>query len=227
VSADLKNFLLFGGAHACAARCGVGERIVSRSESSEKFFESAKTAEPIPIATSLVELALVEFTLDPLVRRIEFLRTVCHRGHRVVLDAVVLGDDSGRTLVEFTDLAVPPDIDQAGLKLLAVDELNLAVRSVTAAEIRREPRATNARMVWACRGRRVHVDDRVRLLDLLDEEGPMSLSRAAVAMQFARGAIAAVLAMACSDLLEIEIDDAPLGPQTRVRLRRPAPPETE
>ncbi|MGH6985030.1 MAG: hypothetical protein ACREEI_12465 [Stellaceae bacterium] len=186
-----------------------------RTEKKDSFFESAKTGAPIPISAPLVAEAVVLFSLDPAVRRIEYLREMQVRGQPVRLDAVVLVGDGARELLEFPEIAAPRDIDQAGLALLAIDQLGLTVRQVTEAEIRSEPRATNVRMVWGCRAKRVHVDDRVRLLELLGEEGPMALSRAAAAMQFARGAISAVLALACADLIEIELGTAPLGPQWR------------
>lgn len=136
----------------------------------------------------------------------------------------MLADDGGRQLIEFPE-APPLTIDQMGPALLALDALGITVRQITEADLRTEPRAPNAKMVWACRVKSVHVDDRVRLLDFLSEEGPVALSRAE--MRFARGAIAAVLALACADLIEIEIDDVPLGPRTRVRLGSSTPPEQE
>lgn len=189
------------------------------SDSPIEYFESAKTAARIPITAPLVREALIQFTLDAAVRRIEIVPSATVRGVIVPLDAIVLAGDAGRELLEFPELAATRDLDAAGLELLAVEQLKLRVRRVTTAEIRREPRASNCRTVWACRHRRVSVDDWVRLLDVLGEEGPMALSRAAAEMRFAGGAISAVLALACTDLIEIDLESALLGPETLVRRR--------
>jgi hypothetical protein len=186
---------------------------------SSDIFESAKTTVAIPITVPLVREALIQFTLDPAVRAIEIAPRDAARSEAARHGAIVLVGETTRELLDFPELVPTRDIDETARSLLERAE-NLAIRRITAAELRREPRASNCKMVWTCRNRRVIVDDRIRLLDLLDEEGPQPLSRAAAEMRFARGAISAVLAMACADLIEIELADAPLGPKTIVRRRR-------
>jgi hypothetical protein len=195
---------------------------VSREQSrSREYFTSAKTLAPIPVAAPLIRDALIQSTLDADVRRIDFISTVPVRDEIVRLDSIVLIGADGAVLLEFPEIDPARDIDETGLALLAIEHLALPTRRVTAAEIRSEPRASNSRMVWACRHRPVIVDDRIRVLDLLAEEGPVPLSRAAGVMRFSRGAISAVLTLVCADLIEIELSETPLVPETIVRRRRP------
>jgi hypothetical protein len=198
------------------------ERFVSCEPSRRsEYFQSAKTLAPIPVARPLIRTALIQFTLDANVRRIEFVSSVAVQRETIALDSIVLMGEDGAELLEFPEVAATRDLDETGLVLLAIEQLQLPTRRVTFADIKSEPRAANCQMVWACRHWPVMVDDRIRVLDVLGEEGPLPLSRAAAVMRFSRGAISAVLALVCADLIEIELGEMPLAPETVVRRRRP------
>ena len=111
------------------------------------------------------------------------------------------------------------------MALLAIDRLGLQTKTLSVVDIGREPRNANCRLVWACRHYRVSAGDRVRVLQVLTEEGDMTLARAAAQCRFAVDAVSAVLALACLDLIEVDLTSMPLGPETRVR-RRSAEGET-
>ena len=182
-------------------------------------FISAKAAVAIPVACKLVRGALVQAALDPAVRAIEFIPTVVAFGQVIPLDAIVLRGDEGRQRLDIVETRPVRSLDDEGLALLAIDQLGLPPLTLTAGDIRRQPRAGNCRLVWACRDYRIYAGDRVRVLQALAEEGEMTLARAAAECRFSADAVAAVLALVCGDLVEADLTTLPLGPETRVRRR--------
>ena len=80
-------------------------------------------------------------------------------------------------------------------------------------------------MVWNCRYLRIQASDRVRVMQALNEDGPMPLIRLSAEVRWSIDPVAAVLAMACLDLVELDLTSIPLGPETVVR-RRTAEGET-
>lgn len=185
----------------------------------EDSFKSAKTSGPIPARHSLVQQALIIATLDPHVQAIEHIAATKVRGMSVAIDAIVIADCAGRRLLDIPGTKPLLDLDEEALGLLATAELGLARLTMTRADIAREPRAANCGLVWACRHMRVTASDRVRLLASLDEETSMTLLRAGSEIRHATDPIGAVLALACQDLLEVDLQTGPLGPGTSVRRR--------
>ena len=89
----------------------------------------------------------------------------------------------------------------------------------TASRIRAEPRFTTVRLILACKRTPVTAGDRVRILHQLDEAGTMRLvDCAGMAMNTVDG-VAAVLALACEGLVEVDIS-RPILPETQVRRRK-------
>jgi hypothetical protein len=89
----------------------------------------------------------------------------------------------------------------------------------TPASIRAEPRFTTVRLVLACKRAPVTAGDRVRILHQLDESGTMRLVDCAAAAMNTTDGVAAVLALACEGLVEVDIS-RPILPETPVRRRR-------
>jgi hypothetical protein len=182
-------------------------------------FTSAKTAGPVPVSSGVIGDLLVQATLDPAVRRIEFIRHHMVGARAVVVDALVFNVEGARKVIDVPGASQPRSIDDEGLFLIAAEELGLETLTITAAQICSEPRAGNSRLVWACRRWRVAAGDRVRILHVLSEEGEMTLPRIAVHARFSSDPVAAVLALACADLVELDLKSFPLGPETRIRRR--------
>ncbi|WP_126401455.1 hypothetical protein [Blastochloris tepida] len=180
-----------------------------------RFLMSPKSAEPLRVRHRLVHDALILAALDPDVRAIE-AAPVEIAGTPAPVDVIVLGRTDGRFVLDVPE-AHPRDLDAAGLALLAIESLNLPTLSFPAPDIRRQPRWSNAVLVWDARAVRVPVDARVQVLAALAEAGTLTLHEAAQATGLVRGPVSAVLALACADLLAIDLDDGPLGPETRVR----------
>ncbi|WP_048707575.1 hypothetical protein [Microvirga massiliensis] len=77
-------------------------------------------------------------------------------------------------------------------------------------------RLENARDLLRYASYRISLGDRVRLLALLDEHGPLPLAACMQAVRDARDAIGVIAALALRRFLEIELDEARIGPDTRV-----------
>jgi hypothetical protein len=193
----------------------------SQHSKSPSVFVAAKAATAIPVRHELVRHALVQAALDPAVRTIEFIPTVAAYGSVIEIDAIVLRGDDGGQVLDVVETRPVRSLDDEALALLAIDQLGLQTKTLSVVDIGREPRNANSRLVWACRHYRVSAGDRVRVLQVLAEEGDMTLARAAAQCRFAVDAVSAVLALACLDLVELDLTSMPLGPETRVRRRLP------
>lgn len=190
-----------------------------RSNRSPSVFVAPKAATAIPVAHELVRDALIQAALDPAVRAIEFVPTVDVSGTNVQIDAIVVSHADGRYLLDVMGARTICDIDEVGLVLMAIDKLALPTLTVTPADLRRQPYASNCCLVWNSRNVRVRASDRVRILQALTEDGPMPLDRVAAEARWTTDPIGTVLSMACQDLVEMDLVSGPLGPETRVRRR--------
>ena len=111
------------------------------------------------------------------------------------------------------------DLEDEGLVLIALQALGLAPLTRTTADIRREPRLANSRLVWSHRLHPVGIGRRRRILQVLGDDGPMALSRLLAAVPGETDPRPAVMALACCGLIELDLVSAPIGPQTRVWAR--------
>lgn len=83
------------------------------------------------------------------------------------------------------------------------------------------PLLMNCRSVWGCRRVQVPAADQVRVLDLLGSD-PLLLAEVVQAVR-AEDGVPAILALACHGILQLDLETAPLGPETRVWRRCPLP----
>ena len=192
-------------------------RIVQATSST--LFVSAKTSVAIPAACPLVRDALIQATLDPSVREIEFLAQARVAATQVELNVIVIHRDDGRFYLDVVPARPVRDVEDEGLALIALQNLGLPPITLTAADIRREPRFANSRLVWSYRLHPVGISLRMRVLQILADDGPMPLSRLLSAVRSDRDPSPAVLALACSDLIELDLVSRPLGPATVARAR--------
>ena len=112
-----------------------------------QHFISCKTRSAIPTRCSLVRDALIQATLDPSVRSIEFIASARVGEKQVALNGIVIVRDDGRYLL---DVVPARPLRDVGLALLAQDEFGMPCWTLTEADIRREPRFANAHLVWTC-----------------------------------------------------------------------------
>jgi hypothetical protein len=183
------------------------------------LFSSSKTTSAIPARHAAVREALVQASLDPAVRAIGHLASAHAGATQVAVEAVILTRDDGRFHLDVVPARKVRDLEDEGLILIALAELGLRPFVVTAEELKREPRGTNCRLVWPYREHPVPIPLRLRILQILMDDGPMQLSHLLEAVRADRDPSPAVLSLACADLLELDLASEPLGPATMARVR--------
>lgn len=193
--------------------------LAHRSASSVPQFVSPKTVAPVPVRDHLVREALIQASLDPEVRSIEFVATARVRQAQVALDTIVIVRDDGRFYLDVLPARPVRDVEAEGLALLALDSLKLAPLTLSVEDIRREPLSANSRLVWSYRDYRVGIGMRMRILQTLTDDGPMQLGQLLATIRAERDPSPAVMALACANLIDIDLVSQPLGPQTMVRQR--------
>jgi hypothetical protein len=194
-------------------------RVSRAAPAATSLFVSAKTSVAIPAACPLVRDALIQATLDPSVRTIEFLAQARVDATQVDLGAIIIVRDDGRFVLDVVAARPVRDVEQEGLALIAYSRLGLSQITLTAADIKREPRFANSRLVWSYRLAPVGISMRMAILQVLADDGPMALSRLPSSLRSDRDPNPAILALACSDLIELDLISRPLGPQTIARVR--------
>jgi hypothetical protein len=183
------------------------------------LFSSAKTAAPIPARHAALREALAIASLDPAVRAISHVATAHAGSAEVDVDAVVLMRPDGRFHLDVVPARRVRHLDDEGLVQIALRELGLRQFVVTAEDLAAEPRRSNCRAVWFYKDRPVPAAARIGILKIVADEGPIEFGRLLELIRSDRDPSAAVLTLACSDLLELDLTSAPLGPMTVVRSR--------
>lgn len=180
-------------------------------------FASAKCRTAIPGAEGLVQDALVQATLDPCVRAIDYRATVVLSPKTVVpVEAIVLDRHDGRFHLDIVAARPLRTIEDEGLFLIALEQIGLSSLVVSSAEIMQQPRFSSSRAVWRCRNHPVPFSLRLRVLQHLDEVGPTRLGRLLKKIGAEPDGGAAVFAMACSNQVALDLAEHALGPDTQV-----------
>jgi hypothetical protein len=194
-----------------------GQMLSPHSPLRSDLFISAKTSTAIPARHPALRNALIQASLDPQVRSIAYVASTSVASKQIELDAVVVRRDDGRFLLDVVPARSIRDVEEKGLAQIALTELGLKRIILTAEEIRREPRYTNAHFVWSYREIPVPVGLRMRILQMLLDEGPMPLGELLKSIRSERDPAPAVMALACADLLYLDLGSQPLRPATIVR----------
>lgn len=179
-----------------------------------------KTTTAIPAANPIRRDLIIQSALDPHVRFIEFVHKVVHRGLAVTAKSIVVHRDDGRYLMDLRDESPERTAEDDEALELGLRKLGIERREIDRAEVRREPRFGNARRIWEHRNDRPPVRYRQPVIDALSEFGPLSMRELEKAVTSSSDVFSTVCALACEDLVEIDIDSRPLGSETLVRLRR-------
>jgi hypothetical protein len=189
------------------------------AQDSTQLFISAKTCTAIPTRCAHLRDALIQASLDPVVRSIEFIAAARVRATSIDLNAIVLERDDGRYLLDVVPARPLRDVEHDGLALIALEELGLPSIVLTTAEIQREPRFANARLAWSHRSLTVGISLRMHILQVLSDDGPMMLGNLLDAVRSDRDPIPAIMALACANMIELDLVSQPLGPATIARSR--------
>ena len=175
------------------------------SSPQHRVFVSSKTTAPVPVDTRVAQLALIQATLDPGVLRID--PPVAHRASGPLTFVALLTDHDGPSALVMSDVPASVPLGDNDLRTRVVDRAALLA----------EPTATDLRMIWSCATRWYVPGDQVRVLQFLSDNGGASLIEAAQSATASVDGVATVLALACRGLVELDLSEGPLGPETRVR----------
>jgi len=183
------------------------------------LFSSAKTPAPVPARHPALRAALVQASLDPAVRTILHVPSAPAGAAQVDVDAVIVGKDDGRFVLDVVPARRVRHLDEEGLVQIALRQLGLPQFVVTAEDLRTEPRRSNASLVWSYKDKPFALPLRLRILKTLADEGPMELGRLLEMVSSDADPTPGVMSLACADLLELDLMSGPLGPTTQVRSR--------
>lgn len=187
------------------------------AEQQPKLFVSAKTATAIPVRHAALRDALIQASLDPQVRSIDYIASAELASTQVALDAVILNIENDTFVLDVVPARRLRDIEDEGLVLIALDKLQLKALVLTAEDIRREPRRANANLVWSHNDVTVPIGLRLRILQALLDAGPMPLGQLLKSLSDERDPAPAVMALACANLVHLDLFAQPLSPTTLVR----------
>jgi hypothetical protein len=196
----------------CAALYSTGKRLRVAND----LFVSAKTANPIPARHPALRDALIQASLDRQVRSIAYIASALVAPKRFKLDAVVVQRDDGRFLLDVVPARRIRISQEQRSAQLALTELDITPMILTAEDIRCEPRYANTRLVWSHRESPVPVGLRMRALQTLLDEGAMPLGELLKSIRSEVDPVPAILALACANLVYLDLVSQPLSPTTVV-----------
>ncbi|WP_298885622.1 hypothetical protein [uncultured Bradyrhizobium sp.] len=188
-----------------------------RKAATPPLFFSPKCKVAIPIESLLQRDALWEASLDAQVRAIHYRKAPNPYGTPPALMSVVLRRPDGEFLLSVCQMRQRRSAKQAVefSEVLAANGLRLLERD--AADIWREPVYSTVQAVWSNQRYKVTVCDRLSIGAVLAEYGPQTIVEIEERARPRSNIIAAVCALACEGLVEIDIRGAPLGPRSIVR----------
>jgi hypothetical protein len=186
----------------------------SRSPNS---FVSTKTAIPIPSKHPALCEALIQLSLDPRVRSIDYVKTAIVASEKIDLRAVVVQRVDGRFFLDVVQARPIRDLEHEGLTLIALRKLGLRPWVISGESLRREPGYSNALFVWSYNGYRVPPEQRRRILRVLTDKEPIELGQLERSVR--SDPFYSVMSLACADIIELDLISTPLGRRTTVKLR--------
>jgi hypothetical protein len=180
------------------------------------FFTSPKCKAAVPVRDPLLRCALQQASLDSAVRAIRYEAGLQIDCPRISLAGVVLNRVDGLFLLRVYRTRPNRTEDERARLDFALKCNGMKLLERDAIGITREPLFSNARQVWAHERDDVSLMDRLRISAALAEYGPQSIRELEARARPTRGIVAAACALACQNLLGLNIDNTPLGPLTIV-----------
>jgi hypothetical protein len=179
------------------------------------LFTSPKCRVAIPIRNVLLRHALEQASLEPSVRAIHYRTGPQIECPRISLAGVVLHREDGAFLLRVCETRPERSDEEVARLTHVLKRHGLRLLERDAQDMRREPLFSNARAVWSHAGRHVSLMDRLKIAVAL-EEGPQSIIELEDRARPTCDVVAKVCALACENLVRLNIQDAPLGPRTIV-----------
>lgn len=180
------------------------------------LFVSHKTMRAIPVRNAIRRDFMIQATLDPGVRRIEYHPTAWASDRCVPVDALVLHRDDGRFAVDFVEARPAADPNGEALLQLGFEEKCSGLLAVTDSDVRRDPLFSSAREVWRHATININAADRSQIVDALETEGPVPLRALEGLVNTRRDTVEVVYALACEGSVILDLR-APLGDRAIVR----------
>ncbi|MBB5053934.1 hypothetical protein HNQ36_003934 [Afipia massiliensis] len=180
------------------------------------FFASSKCKIAIPLRNVLLRDALQQASLESSVRAISYRKATHLQGSPVALIGVVIERVDGNFLLAVCETRPKRSDEELSRLAEALESSGLRLLERDAHDIRREPLFSNARTVWSYERYHVPLKDRLKIAAALSEDGPQSIIELEERARPTCDILAAVCALACEDLVRLNIDDAPLSPSTIV-----------
>ncbi|MET4149078.1 MULTISPECIES: hypothetical protein [unclassified Bradyrhizobium] len=169
------------------------------------LFVSFKATRAIPVRNAIRRDFMIQSTLDPGVRRIEYHPTSTLFDRLVRVDALVLDRDDGRFAVDFVDTRSAEDPDGEAVLQVGFDEHCSGLLAVGDADVRREPLFTSAREVWRHAGINIHAADRAQVLETLESEGPVPVRALKGLTDTSREVVQVIYALACEGSVALDL----------------------
>jgi hypothetical protein len=152
--------------------------------------------------------------VDPSVISWTCLPMVLHHAQGPHVPDFAVTRTSGTTLID----VLPSDRETSPPPLLAeaAHAAGQRYETIAGSDIPDGFRLDNARDLLRYANYHVSLGDRVRLLTLIEEQGPMPLAACMQVIRDGRDPIGAIAAMALRRFVDIDLDEARIGPETRV-----------
>jgi hypothetical protein len=179
------------------------------------LFTSPKCSVAIPVHDVLLRYALEQASLDSTVRSINYRTGPLTEYPRISLAGVVLCREDGAFLLRVSKARPERSAEEIARLTHLLECHGLKLLELDAHDMRREPLSSNARAIWSHAGRQVPLLDRLKIAVAL-EHGPQSIIEIKDRARPTGDVVATVCALACENLVRLNIHDAPLGPATIV-----------
>ncbi len=185
------------------------------------FFASRKCKIGIPAREVLLRYALQQASLEPMVRAIRYRKASDILPQQVSLTGVVLNRVDGNFLLKVCERRPYRSEEEAARLDYALKSNGLHLLERDAIDIKREPLFSNARAVWSHHRYDVPLMDTLKIASALGEgDEPQSILELKKRANTTCDILAALCALACENLVELNIDRYRLGPFTIVRQGR-------
>lgn len=183
------------------------------------LFDSPKCKASVPVRDPLLKSALQQASLDYAVRSIRYQAGSFLDCPRLSLAGIVLDRMDGLFLLKVYLVKPKRSADEHARIEFALRCNGLQLLERDAREIRTDPLFSNARQVWEHQRDDVSLLARLRISAALAEYGPQPIRDLERRARPNDSILGVVCALACQNLLTLNIQNTPLGPFTMVAAR--------
>jgi hypothetical protein len=180
------------------------------------IFAGPKSACAIPARNPLLRDAVIQASFDQSVTSIDFVRCTNVAGQIVVLNAVVITKNERLFELDVVGARAVGYIGDKGLRLLALEQLNIVPLELSEADIRCEPRCSTAREIWRHKSIQIPSCQSLAILDAIDGCGPQTIAELDGKHSGHVATLTAVFSLVATGMLSVDIDK-PMGLRTVVR----------